>query len=72
VKKEHLTTNFELNKTTPGIRAILYMASFLVLTVGITLYLLSEKTDVYFSSTINPPLTAAFLCAEYLASFIKE
>jgi len=72
LKKEHLTTNFELKKTTPGIRAILYIASFLVLTVGITLYLLSEKTDVYFSWTINPPLTAAFLGAGYLASFILE
>ena len=70
MKKEHLTTNFELKKTTPGIRAILYMASFLVLTVGIALYLLSEKTDVFFSWTINPPLTAAFLGAGYLGSFI--
>jgi hypothetical protein len=34
--------------------------------------LLSEKTDVYFSWTINPPLTAAFLGAGYLASFLLE
>lgn len=64
--------NLDLKKTTTGIRAILYLASFLVLSVGISLYFLSEKTDVYFSWTINPPLTAAFLGAGYLASFILE
>lgn len=64
--------NLDLKKTTSGIRAILYIASFLVLSVGITLYFFSEKTDVYFSWTINPPLTAAFLGAGYLASFILE
>jgi len=65
-------TNIGLKKTTPGIRVILYVASFLVLSVGITLYFLSEKTDVYFSWTINPPLTAAFLGAGYLSSFLLE
>ena len=64
--------NMDLKKTTPGIRIILYVASFLVLSVGLSLYLLSEKTDVYFSWTINPPLTAAFLGAGYLASFVTE
>ena len=59
-------------QTTPGIRIILYVASFLVLSVGLSLYLLSEKTDTYFSWTINPPLTAAFLGAGYLASFLTE
>ena len=48
MKKENLTTNFEVEKTTPGIRAILFIASFLVLTVGIAFYFLSEKTNVYF------------------------
>ena len=65
-------TNTDIKKTTPGIRAILVFASFLVLTVGITLYFFSGKTDVYFSWTINPPLTAAFLGAGYLASCILE
>ncbi len=61
-----------LKKTTAGIRVILYTASFLVLSVGLSLYFLSEKTDIYFSWTINPPLTAAFLGAGYLASFLTE
>ena len=64
--------NTDLKKTTAGIRLILYVASFLVLSVGLSLYLLSEKTDMYFSWTINPPLTAAFLGAGYLASFVTE
>lgn len=59
-------------QVTPGIRLILYIASGLVLSVGISLYLLSEQTDIYFSWTINPPLTAAFLGAGYLASFLLE
>ena len=64
--------NIEIKKTTPGIRVILYVASFLVFAVGISLYLLSEKTNVYFSWTIYPPLSAAFLGAGYLASFLLE
>jgi len=61
-----------VKRTTKGIQILLYVASFLVLTVGITLFFFSEKTDVYFSWTINPPLTAAFLGAGYLASFVTE
>jgi len=64
--------NTDLKKTTSGIRDILYIASFLVLSVGLSLFFLSEKTDTYFSWTINPPLTAAFLGAGYLASFLTE
>ena len=64
--------NTDLKKTTSGIQIILYIASFLVLSVGLSLYLLSQKTDTYFSWTINPPLTAAFLGAGYLASFLTE
>ncbi len=43
-----------------------------MLSVGISLFLLSEKTDLYFSWTINPPITASFLGAGYLASFLLE
>jgi hypothetical protein len=62
----------DLKMTTRGVRIILYTASLLVLAVGISLYLLPEKTDVFFSWTINPPLTATFLGAGYLASFLLE
>lgn len=64
--------SLEIKKTTVGIQTILYIASFLVLAVGISLYFLSEQTDVYFSWTINPPLTASFLGSGYLASFLLE
>jgi len=64
--------NTDLKKTTTGIRVILFIASFLVLSVGLSLYFLPEKTDTYFSWTINPPLTAMFLGAGYLASFALE
>lgn len=53
-------------------RLVLYVAGILVLAVSISLYFLPEKTDTYFSWTINPPLTAAFLGAGYLASFFLE
>ena len=64
--------DLDFRKTTPGVRAVLYLASFLVLSVAISLFLLPEKTDIYFSWTIYPPLSAAFLGAGYLASFLLE
>jgi hypothetical protein len=61
-----------IKSTTSLMRLVLYVASILVLAVSISLYFLPEKTDTYFSWTINPPLTAAFLGAGYLASFFLE
>ena len=58
--------------TARGMRILLYVASFLVLSVGFSLFFFSTRTDIYFSWTINPPLTAAFLGAGYLASFLTE
>ena len=57
---------------TPGMRAMLYIASGLVFTVGISLFLLTEDTDKYFAWTIANPLTAAFLGAGYWASGLLE
>ena len=65
-------TNSNIKQTTPGIRVILYIASILVLSVSISLFLLPEHTDVYFSWTINPAITAAFLGVGYLTSFVLE
>jgi hypothetical protein len=36
----------------------------------VLLFVLSEETDEWFSWTIQPPLTAAFLGASYLAAFV--
>lgn len=57
------------NKSQQG---ILYIASGLVLIMGLILYFLSDFTETYFAWTIAVPLTAAFLGAGYLASFILE
>ena len=62
----------QIKMTTRLMRTVLYVASILVLAVSISLYFLPGRTDTYFSWTINPPLTAAFLGAGYLASFILE
>ncbi|HRF99289.1 MAG TPA: hypothetical protein PLZ51_28950, partial [Aggregatilineales bacterium] len=43
-----------------------------VLIMGIILYFLSDDTATYFAWTIDVPLTAAFLGAGYLASFLLE
>lgn len=55
-----------------GMRRLLAIASALVLLAGIQLFILTEQTEHYFAWTIQPPLTAAFLGAGYLASFLLE
>lgn len=55
---------------TPGIRLLLIAASILVFWAGVPLFLGSEQTDSYFSWTIQPPLTAAFIGAMYWSSLI--
>jgi hypothetical protein len=57
---------------TSGMRWLLYIASALVLSAGIDLFLFSEQTDRFFAWTVKPSLTAAFLGAAYLASFVIE
>jgi hypothetical protein len=55
-----------------GMRLILLAASILVLTAGIDLTLLTEQTATSFAWTIQSSITAAFLGAGYLASFLLE
>ena len=62
----------KIKTTTKAQQLILYIASGLVLTMGIILYVLSDYTETYFAWTIGIPLTAAFLGAGYLASFLLE
>lgn len=57
---------------TAGMRWLLVVASLLVFTIGIPLFLLSEQTDRYFAWSISLPLTAAFLGAGYWSSFFIE
>jgi hypothetical protein len=57
---------------TPGMRTMLVVAAALVLVIGLPTYVWADRTDTLFSWTVNPPLTAAFLGAGYLASTIVE
>jgi hypothetical protein len=59
-------------KLSKGMRLILLAASILVLTAGVDLTLLTEQTATSFAWTIQTPITAAFLGAGYLASFLLE
>lgn len=58
--------------TTPGMRAMLLVASVLVFIVGIQLFVLTDFTDRFFAWTVKPSLTAAFLGAAYWSSFVLE
>ncbi|MCC6613710.1 MAG: hypothetical protein IT320_09550 [Anaerolineae bacterium] len=66
------TTNLSVKLSFPWTRRLLYLAGVLVVIIGISLYLLTESTDVYFSWTIQSSLTAAFIGAGYWASFLLE
>jgi hypothetical protein len=61
-----------MKETTSGMRYLLVVASFLVLTIGTLLFILPGNTGSLFTWTVNPPLTAAFLGAGYWASFVLE
>lgn len=58
--------------TMPAMRLLLIVASILVLIIGLPLYLAPTRTDLLFSWTVNPPMTAAFLGSGYLAAFVIE
>ena len=51
------------------LRRFYYVAILLVTSVGVFTFILSTRTADLFAWTINPPLTAAFLGANYFAAF---
>jgi hypothetical protein len=53
----------------PGLRRFYYVAIVLVTSVGVFTFVLSESTHRLFAWPINPPLTPAFLGANYWAAF---
>lgn len=55
---------------TPELRLTLGAFAALALVAGFLLLPLAEETDRFFSWTITPPLTAAFLGAAYWAAFV--
>jgi hypothetical protein len=64
-----MNTN-SVRQLTPLFQKFLYVATFLTFGAGIPLFLMPEQTDRFFSWTINPPLTAAWLGATFWASSI--
>jgi hypothetical protein len=62
--------------TSPGtaltreLRAVLWLFAGLALVAGFLLFPLAHETDRFFSWTIQPPLTAAFMGAAYWAAFV--
>jgi hypothetical protein len=51
------------------LRRFYYVAILLVTSVGVFTFVLATETERLFAWTINPPLTAAFLGANYFAAF---
>jgi hypothetical protein len=58
-----------MRQHTVGLRRFYYVAILLVTSVGFFTFVLSSDTERLFAWTINPPLTAAFLGANYFAAF---
>ena len=54
-------------RVAPAARMFVASAAVFVAAAGLSLFLLSEKTSLYFAWTIKPPVTAAFLGGGYLA-----
>ena len=61
-----------LRPLVPGMRALLFAASVLVLLAGIQLFVFTGRTDDFFAFTIANPLSALFLGAGYWASVAIE
>jgi hypothetical protein len=55
---------------TRELRGVLWLFAGLALVAGFLLFALAEETDRFFSWTIQPPLTAAFMGAAYWAAFV--
>ena len=55
---------------TRELRMLLSMFAGLALVAGFLLFPLAQETDRFFSWTIQPPLTAAFMGAAYWAAFV--
>ena len=63
-------TAMQARKLTTALRVAFFVFSALALIAGIQLFVMSGHTDEFFSWTIEPPLTAAFLGALYWAALV--
>jgi hypothetical protein len=73
VGAERLAPTRYLARVTPltrELRMLLSMFAGLALVAGFLLFPLAQETERFFSWTIQPPLTAAFMGAAYWAAFV--
>jgi hypothetical protein len=68
-RAENLQTSEE-RPLTGSMRWLFRVFALLAFIAGVQLFVLSEDTDSFFSWTIEPPLTAAFLGASYWAACV--
>lgn len=61
-----------VRQLTPAMSRMLAVAGALVFVAGTQLFVLTEHTDRFFAWTVDPPITAAFLGANYWASCVLE
>lgn len=61
-----------IEKTSIAMRALLAVAGGLVVIIGIPLYLVPQNSEEYFSWSVTPQLSAAFLGGAYLSAAVIE
>lgn len=62
----------QFTQTNPWMKRLLLLAGVLVLIIGLPLFIAPTMTDLLFSWTVNPPITAACLGSAYLSAFVLE
>ena len=62
----------DIAKTSVSLGRLLTVAGGLVLAIGVPLYVVPHLTEDYFSWTVQPPLSAAFLGGAYLSAAVTE
>ncbi len=67
-----MRTNTDIARTTTGMRRLLAIAGVLVVIVGLPLYLVPQNSEEFFSWSVQPARSAAFLGGAYLAAAVIE
>ncbi len=67
-----MPSNNDIAKTSIGMRRLLAIAGVLVVIIGLPLYLAPQNSEEYFSWSVQPALSAAFLGGAYLAAAVIE
>jgi hypothetical protein len=67
-----VTSDNDIAKTGIGMRRLLATAAVLVTILGLPLYFLPQNSNEFFSWSVRPALSAAFLGGAYLAAAVTE